>query len=88
MGLSISGKNLGKVSLLYLVFVICFLFTCLMRELLFSDTSASLDKLYEAYEAGMSTGDVEYAIVNLFHYTTHAIFGTGGNLKTLSAKIQ
>lgn len=48
---------------------------------------AGLDKHLEAYESGVTTGDMEYAILNLATYVNKATF-CGNNLDSLSVSIQ
>ena len=43
-------------------------------------------KHMEAYEAGMTTGDMEYALTNLYQYANTAIYG-GENVAMLSQNI-
>ena len=49
---------------------------------------AGQSKHLEAYDAGCSTGDMEYATTNLYQYTNTAIYGCGENLESLSQNIQ
>lgn len=49
---------------------------------------ASLCKYSEAYDAGMISGDMEYAVQNMnFHYLT-SVFGCGSNLKELDQDLK
>lgn len=49
---------------------------------------ASLCKYSEAYDAGMISGDMEYAVQNInFHYMT-SVFGCGSNLKELDQDLE
>ena len=49
---------------------------------------ASLCKYSEAYGAGMISGDMEYAVQNIyFHYMT-AVYGCGSNLKELDQDLE
>jgi len=49
---------------------------------------AGQNKHLEAYESGATTGDMEYATINLYQYTNTAIYGCGENLVNLSQNIQ
>jgi hypothetical protein len=43
---------------------------------------AGQSKHLEAYDSGCSTGDMEYALTNLFLYSNTGIYGCGDNLKS------
>jgi len=49
---------------------------------------AGQNKHLEAYESGATTGDMEYATINLYQYTNTAIYGCGENLESLSPSIE
>ena len=49
---------------------------------------AGQSKHLEAYDLATSTGDVEFALLNLCQYTNTAIYGCGENLKSLSQNVQ
>ena len=54
----------------------------------FRPWQASLCKYSEAYDAGMISGDMEYAVQNInFHYAT-SVFGCGSNLKELDQDLE
>lgn len=64
-------------------------FPCNLNQYLGKEPwQAGLNKFLEAYESGWSTGDIEYAVSNLYQYANSASFGCGENLKKLSRKIQ
>jgi len=49
---------------------------------------ACLNKHLEAYDSGAITGDMEYALTNLYQYTNTALYGCGENLTSLSQNIE
>jgi len=49
---------------------------------------AGLPKHLEAYDSGSTSGDIEYALMNLFQYCQLAIYGCGENLKFLCPMVQ
>jgi len=49
---------------------------------------AGLPKHLEAYDSGSTSGDIEYALINLFQYCQLAIYGCGENLKFLCPMVQ
>lgn len=54
----------------------------------FRPWQASLCKYSEAYDAGMISGDMEYAAQNInFHYMT-SVYGCGSNLKELDQDLE
>ncbi len=53
-----------------------------------SEFSASLSKHLEGYDAGVMSGDTEYAISNLLQYALVASYGSGERLNELSSTIE
>jgi len=49
---------------------------------------ASLSKHLEGYDAGVMSGDTEYAISNLLQYALVAIYGSGERLNGLASTIE
>lgn len=49
---------------------------------------AGKNKHLEAYDAGTTTGDMEFALTNLFLYSSTAFYGCGDNLEGLAQNIQ
>ncbi len=49
---------------------------------------ASLCKYSEAYDAGMISGDMEYAVQNMNFHCMTSVFGCGSNLKELDKDLE
>ncbi|KAL7539058.1 hypothetical protein ACHAXR_009003, partial [Thalassiosira sp. AJA248-18] len=76
-------KNLGASEMIPRVYTTVYSIINIWKE----PWQACLSKNMEAYESAAKTGDLEYAIGNLYQYCTTAIYGCGENLEGLSQKI-
>lgn len=77
-------KRLGAVEMTPRLYVTVYGFINIWKE----PWQAALSKHMEAYESGTTTGDIEFALTNLYLHANTSIYGCGENLATSSQNIQ
>ena len=70
-------KKIDAVEMIPRVYSVAYAFTNIYKE----PWQAILSKHLEAYECGMASGDVEFALTNTLQYGYTAVYGCGENLE-------
>jgi len=73
-------KRLDAIEMIPRLYMVVYGFINIWKE----PWQALLGKHLEAFESGITTGDIEYAVGALYQYANTAIYGCGENLQSLS----